>query len=65
MTLGVATELCAHDAITLGEGDNSLFDAHGSAIVIHAGEDDMMTDPSGNSGSRVGCGVITAAGDTP
>jgi len=53
------------DEITLGEGDNSVFDADGSAIVVHAGEDDMMTDPGGNSGSRVGCGVIMAADETP
>lgn len=46
------------DLITLGEGDNSLFDADGSALVIHADADDQMTDPSGNSGDRIACGVI-------
>lgn len=36
-----------------------LFDADGSAIVIHAGEDDQKSDPSGNSGARIACGLIT------
>lgn len=35
-----------------------LFDADGTAIVIHASPDDEMTDPSGNSGARIACGVI-------
>ena len=35
-----------------------LFDTDGSAIVIHAAADDQSTDPSGNSGARVACGVI-------
>ena len=47
--------------ITLGEGATSLFDADGSAIVIHAAQDDNMTDPSGNSGARLVCGVIMRA----
>lgn len=38
-----------------------LLDADGSAIVVHAGPDDLMTDPSGNSGGRIACGVFTAA----
>ena len=48
-----------NDRITLGEGANSLFDADGSAIVIHAQADDNVSDPSGNAGDRIACGVIT------
>lgn len=44
--------------VTLGEGPNSLFHEGGSAIVIHEKEDDYKTDPSGNSGARIACGVI-------
>ena len=43
---------------TLDEGANSLFHEGGTALVIHAAADDMMTDPSGNSGDRIACGVI-------
>jgi Cu-Zn family superoxide dismutase len=45
--------------VTLGEGANSLFSNGGTAIVIHAKADDMKTDPSGNSGDRIACGVVT------
>jgi Cu-Zn family superoxide dismutase len=38
-----------------------LFDADGSAIVVHADPDDYKTDPSGNSGARIACGVIRPA----
>jgi superoxide dismutase, Cu-Zn family len=44
--------------LTLGGGRNSVFDSDGSALVIHQGADDYMTDPAGNSGDRVACGVI-------
>ena len=37
----------------------SLLDADGSAIVIHAAADDYKTDPAGNAGDRIACGVIT------
>lgn len=39
-------------------GKHSLFDADGSAIVIHAGADDYSSQPSGAAGARVACGVI-------
>jgi len=44
--------------VTLGDGANSLFHEGGTAIVIHAKADDLMSDPSGNSGDRIACGVI-------
>jgi len=41
---------------------NSLLDVDGSAIIIHQDTDDLMTDPSGNSGPRAVCGVVFAPG---
>jgi superoxide dismutase, Cu-Zn family len=47
------------DDVTLADGPHSLFSNGGTAIVVHAKADDYKTDPSGNSGDRVACGVIT------
>jgi Cu-Zn family superoxide dismutase len=44
---------------SLAAGNHSLFSNGGTSIVIHAKADDMKTDPSGNSGDRIACGVIT------
>jgi Cu-Zn family superoxide dismutase len=47
------------DKVTLAEGaKHSLADEDGSALVIHEHADDLSTDPSGESGGRVACGII-------
>jgi superoxide dismutase, Cu-Zn family len=38
--------------------ESALLDEDGSAIVVHAGADDYQTDPAGNAGDRIACGVI-------
>ncbi|HTN53256.1 MAG TPA: superoxide dismutase family protein [Anaeromyxobacter sp.] len=43
---------------TLGEGPGSLFGPEGASLVVHADPDDEKTDPAGNSGARIACGVI-------
>ncbi len=46
--------------VTLEEGKpNSLYANGGTSIVIHAKADDMKSDPAGNAGDRIACGVIT------
>lgn len=47
-----------NDKVTLDDGDAGVFDDDGSAIVIHADADDYQTDPAGDAGSRIACGVI-------
>jgi len=55
---GQATYTVTSPRVTLGAGPESLFDADGSALVIHADNDDQVTDPTGNSGDRIACGVL-------
>jgi superoxide dismutase, Cu-Zn family len=44
--------------VSFGNDTRSLFSNGGTALVIHAKPDDMKTDPAGNAGDRIACGVI-------
>ena len=46
------------DRISLTSGATNVFDGDGTSLVIHALPDDQLTDPAGNSGARIACGVI-------
>jgi len=56
---GAARATITDPRVNLGTDSYSLFTDGGTALVIHAKGDDMKTDPSGNSGDRIACGVIT------
>ena len=47
-----------NSAVTLGSGANSLFGTDGTALVIHAKADDYKSQPAGDAGDRIACGVI-------
>jgi Cu-Zn family superoxide dismutase len=55
---GVGKASFLDENVTLGNGPNSLFREGGTSLVIHANADDYKTDPAGNSGPRIACGVI-------
>jgi Cu-Zn family superoxide dismutase len=44
--------------VTLGDGNNSVFANGGTALMIHAKADDLKSDPAGNAGDRIACGLI-------
>jgi Cu-Zn family superoxide dismutase len=39
---------------------DEIFDEDGTAVVVHAGADDYRTDPAGDAGSRIACGVLSS-----
>jgi Cu-Zn family superoxide dismutase len=55
---GVGKAKVVNTRVSLGEGANSLFHEGGTALVIHEKADDDMTDPAGNAGNRIACGLI-------
>lgn len=55
---GVARAAFTTDRISLTDGSTSLFDGDGSSMVIHATADDQISQPAGNSGVRIACGVV-------
>ena len=56
---GTANQTLTDTHVMLGDGTNGLFSNGGTSLVIHEKADDMKTDPSGNSGSRIACGTIS------
>ena len=56
---GTGKATVSNPRVNLGEGDHSVFANGGTALVIHAKADDMKSDPAGNAGDRIACGVIT------
>jgi Cu-Zn family superoxide dismutase len=59
-TSGVGRVAFTTNRISLTPGPTSVFDADGTSLVIHASADDQITNPSGNSGARIACGVVRA-----
>jgi Cu-Zn family superoxide dismutase len=55
---GTAKATVVAPGVTMGDGANSIFSNGGTALVIHAMTDDQKTDPAGNAGARIACGVI-------
>ena len=57
---GKAKTKIVNKDVNWAPGDShSIFSNGGTALVIHAKADDMKTDPAGNAGDRIACGVIT------
>ena len=52
-------ELLARDVRLSEASGKGLLDADGSALVVHEKADDHKTDPAGNSGARIACGIVT------
>ena len=55
---GTAKATVIASNITMGDDSHSIFSNGGTALVIHAAPDDMKSDPAGNAGARIACGVI-------
>lgn len=56
---GTANQTVTSKLVNMGSGNNSLYANGGTSLVVHAQADDQKTDPSGNSGDRIACGVIS------
>lgn len=63
ITVGKDSSVTVHAVTpggTLRGGANALLDGDGAAVVVHASADDHRTDPAGNAGARIACGVARA-----
>ena len=56
---GTAKVTVSDPRVTMGDEKNSVFANGGTALVIHAKADDLKSDPAGNAGDRIACGLIS------
>ncbi len=56
---GTAKATVTDERVTMGTDNHSIFSNGGTALMIHADKDDYKTDPTGNAGARIACGLIT------
>jgi superoxide dismutase, Cu-Zn family len=56
---GTAKTTVVAPGVDMGDDAHSVFSGGGTALVIHAMPDDMKSDPAGNAGARIACGVIS------
>ena len=56
---GTAKTSVSDSNVTLGSDAHSVFSNGGTALVIHAKADDLKSDPAGNAGDRIACGLIS------
>ena len=56
---GTAKATIVDPRVNLGDDNHSVFSNGGTALMVHAKADDLKTDPTGNAGDRIACGLIT------
>ena len=60
---GMLTAEYFNDLLSLeGDGDGVMLDADGAGVIVHSGADDYASQPSGDAGGRIACGVVEMAG---
>jgi superoxide dismutase, Cu-Zn family len=55
---GTAKTTITNANVSMGTGANSIYANGGTALMVHASADDMKSDPAGNAGDRIACGVV-------
>jgi Cu-Zn family superoxide dismutase len=55
---GTAKKTVANAMVTMEAGATSIFSGGGTSLVVHAKADDMKSDPAGNAGDRIACGIV-------
>jgi Cu-Zn family superoxide dismutase len=56
---GTANQTITNSHVNFWTDQHSLIGGNGTSLVVHEKADDQKTDPSGNSGARIACGVVT------